>query len=330
MFFDNEEQVKRTNERINKENINEMALYGATENSTDFFETKEFERLLIDFIRSKHQYIYNFNLPSRTTKIIREQANKALIMQTEDIDRKVLYVDGNMRLVQDFEGEFGVKLDDSNSDEFIKYIKKHAKKKEVTALPIKWSENNHRNGSSVVMQVFSGDKIAIIKKLPVISTGIEMLNQTDDLGSSVLVHEMTHALVNRHKGIIENRLHRELLSIYMELVAAYELDKSGKFLEIATIDRIQEIKNEIMSLHQNAYNGYIMDAGAKYIDSSLYAFALFEQDRSASDTARKALRKEINKTFSGDRTLEDTLAKLDITEEEGSHIIRGHIKTLMK
>ena len=174
------------------------------------------------------------------------------------------------------------------------------------------------------------DDIEFLEKHPIISCGIVLANQNDDLGSAVLVHEMTHSLIDRHKGIIENRLHNEILSIYMELLSANELDKSGKLLNYALLDRLQSLKSNILSLNLNSFNGYKDIENQTYTDSALYAFNLFENYITASDKSRKSITKEINKTLSGDRLLEETLEKLDITEEEGSHIIRGYVKKLMK
>ena len=156
-----------------------------------------------------------------------------------------------------------------------------------------------------------------------------MINQNDDFGTTVLVHEMAHALVDRNKGIIRNILHDEVISIYLELVAAYELDPSGQLLEIEIINRLQNLKNNIITTEQQKYNGEIPSSD-NYIDSCLYAFNLFEIYRKSSSKARKSVRNEINKTLSGNRLLEETLEKLNVTEEEGSKIIRKQIKKVLK
>lgn len=326
MFFDNEEEIFQQNESY-KENLEgEMALYGYEEKDTSFFDTKYYERLVIDFMRNKHKYINNFHLQPRTISFLRKSANNIIIDQTGSIDRKVLYLENDQRLIYDFTAEHG-KITEATQDEFLRYIKKKAKKREVTTLPIKWITSTNRNGSSKIYPECTDD-IDFIKKFPIISTGINMINQNDDIGITVLVHEMTHALIDRHKGIIKNILHDEILSIYLELVSAYEIDPTGKLLEITAKYRLLNLKNNIFTSEHQKFNELIPE-GENYIDSCLYAFNLFEIYRNSSTNARNSIKEEINKTLSGERILEDTLQLLDVTEEEGSKIIRGHIKTLL-
>lgn len=327
MFFDNEEEIKEQNESDKQDLECEMALYGYTENKTPFFNSKNYERLVIDFIKNKQRYINNFNLSPRTINFIRNEANKIIIDQTGSLNRKVLYLEEDQRLIYDFTAEYGP-ITPENYNEILKYIKKKARKREVTTLPIRWITSSNRNGMSRIYHEYSED-IEFIKEYPIISTGISMINQNDDLGTTVLVHEMTHALIDRHKGIIKNILHDEILSIYLELVAAYELDPSGKLLEIAITHRLQNLKGNILLVEQQKFNGE-MPEGENYIDSCLYAFNLFEIYRNASSNTRKSIREEINKTLSGNIQLEDTLQVLDVTEEEGNDIIRKQIKTLLR
>ena len=327
MFFDNEAEIKVQNEQDQEDLKSEMALYGYIENNTDFFETKNYERLILDFIKNKQKYNSNFQLPPRTINYLRKEANKLIIDQTGSLNRKVLYLEEDQRLIYDFTAEHG-DITQENYDEVIKYIKKKARKREVTTLPIRWFTSTNRNGMSRIYHEYPNN-IEFIKKFPIISTGISMINQNDDLGITVLVHEMTHALIDRNKGIIKNILHDEVLSIYFELVAAYELDQTEKLLDITAKFRLLNLKNNILTSQQQIFNGETPD-GENYIDSCLYAFNLFEIYKKSSSNARKSIREEINKTLSGSRGLEDTLDVLGVTEEEGSEIIRKQIKTLLR
>lgn len=327
MFFDNEAEIKVQNEQDQEDLKSEMALYGYIENNTDFFETKNYERLILDFIKNKQKYNSNFQLPPRTINYLRKEANKLIIDQTGSLNRKVLYLEEDQRLIYDFTAEHG-DITQENYDEVIKYIKKKARKREVTTLPIRWFTSTNRNGMSRIYHEYPNN-IEFIKKFPIISTGISMINQNDDLGITVLVHEMTHALIDRNKGIIKNILHDEVLSIYFELVAAYELDQTEKLLDITAKFRLLNLKNNILTSQQQIFNGETPD-GENYIDSCLYAFNLFEIYKKSSSNARKSIREEINKTLSGSRGLEDTLDVLGVTEEEGNEIIRKQIKTLLR
>lgn len=330
MFFDNEEKVKKTNEKIKRENMDEMYAYGYKENKSTFLNTPEYDKLLLEFIKNKNLFIYNFDLPSRTTKVIRKNANKGLLMQIGDIDRNVLYNGNCKKLVYDFEGKTGQKLDKTCIDEFIQFAVKASSQVDVTKIPIEWDSDQTRNAFEGTFYYYTNymENTEALKRCPVISFGLKMVNQNDDLGSPTLAHEMTHALVNRNKGIIENLKNVEVLSIYMELVVAYELDETGSLLHKMMLSRLQSLKNDMLNSYKDVYNGYF--PFTEYIDSSLYAFSLFEKYKNGSEKVRKAIRKEINKTLLGKRTLEDTLQVLDASQKEGSQIIQDYVKKIMK
>ena len=328
MYFDNDEEIVKQNEEEKNKLIFDMALYGYEEYGTDFFNTKEYEKLLIEMIKNKTIQTNNFDLAPRTTKTIKEQANKLLISKLENVNMKVNYLPNDEKIIYDFIAQYG-NLDENNKEEFIKFIKRKSRKREVTSIPTIWCTNDHRNGFYVSFGI-QVDDIEFVRKLPNIASEIQLLNQNDDLGSTILIHEMTHALVDRHKGIIKNGVHNELLSIYMELLSAFELDETGQLFDIATLSRIQHLKNNMLSFYQNQYNGYIIDRQDDYIDSTLYAFCLLKTYIKASDKARKSITAEVNKTLSGERQLEETLERLNITEEEGTKIIKKKLKRLTK
>ena len=192
-------------------------------------------------------------------------------------------------------------------------------------MPINWVIDTQRNGHSKIVVPCEIYEEEFLRKLPIISTGINMINQNDEIGISVLIHEMTHALTDKNKGIIENYLNHEVLSIYMELISSLDFEE-----EILIKQRLQYLKNNIIEKLSNNYNGYINNLNDAYIISSLKAFNLFEKYKNASNNGRDSIQREINKTFSGEQMLEDTLEKLNITEEEGSLNIRNHIKKLLK
>ncbi|MBQ9011880.1 MAG: hypothetical protein IJ093_04450 [Bacilli bacterium] len=328
MLFDNERKIKSENEKAEHEIEITSALYGYAGHESAFFETKAYEKLLMEFLKSKQSRIYNFGLPALPIKLIRENANKFLVSKTEGIDRRVLYLPNDESILYEFALNHG-ELDTSNYDEFIKFIKRKALKKDVINLPIRWRLNDSRNGTAHVCAIHLDD-IEFIKKVPIISTGITLINQNDILGSTALVHEMTHALIDKHKGIVRNNLHAELLTIYMELLAAYEIDTSGQLLDITILNRLQSLKNNILENYLNQYNGHNTIGQKVYIISSLYAFNLFETYKGASDSLRKSITIEINQTLSGNRQLEDTIEVIGANEEKGSEMIRKHIKRLMK
>ena len=328
MFFDNEERIKNINNERNKYIEEAMELYGHKTCDSSFLNTDDYQNLNLDFVKNNKLIVRNFDLKPRSTKFIRSQANKILVNQTGSLDRKLLYISDDEKVVYDYIAKYG-EVDEASFNHFVEYLKNYAKKIEVTKIPILWYRDNYRNARSCIYSLFS-DKIPDCrKKFPIISTKIVMSNQNDDLAISVLVHEMVHALVDRNKGIVENIFHDEVLSIYFEFVAAYEADPTGKLLNVAQLNRLQYLKMPILQRNLQVFNGEI-PTDDNYIISSLYAFDLFEKYRQASNKVRNSINQELNKTFSGKRTLESTLERLDVSEKAGCEIIRDKVKTLMK
>lgn len=326
MAFKNDEYIMLQNESDNRNIERQMALYGYETIGTDFFNTKEYERLIIELIKDKTQMEYNDNLPYRKLKLIKENAKRILIDQTKDINRLVPYMAHPSTEEYKFTAKYG-EVEEENYDLYIRYLKKHTKLIDVTELPIKWKHKNIKNGQVNKIHEQTTD-IEKIKSFPIIFTDIRIMNQSTDLTTSVLNHEMTHALLDRNKGIIKNMFHDELLSIYMEFKAAYKLDDREQLLKVALKDRILSVKAQIIEKYLNEFNGFISTEESQYIDSTLYALSLFETYKNSSNKGKKSITKEINKTLNGDRTLEDTLEKLDITEEEGSKILIKKLKEL--
>ena len=144
---------------------------------------------------------------------------------------------------------------------------------------------------------------------------------------------MYHALTNSHKGSIENLLHDEVLSIYMEKIAALDLDETGKLEKTKRLIRLLDNKRDILSREQYKY----MDEKPmdrlnleQYIVSSAVATALYDTYRNSNKQIKKEIDDSINGIFREEHTLEDVLQQYDATPERGSNIMRRHIKKLSK
>lgn len=326
MAFVNEEYVMLQNESDRRKWEKSMALYGYETCETPFFDTEHYEKLIIELIKLKNHMIYDSNLPYRKLKIIKSNADKILLSELKDVNTLIPYIKSPNKLQYKFTAEHG-EVTDENYEIFVSYLKKNTKMIDVTYLPIKWRQKTFKNGQVNKISELTTD-IDKIKEFPIIFTDIRIMNQADDLTTPVIVHEMIHTLLDRNKGIIQNMLHDEILSIYMELLTAHKMDATGNLLRLAMQDRLLNLKSQIIEKYQNEYNGYNFSEESQYIDSTLYALALFETYKKASSKSQKSITKEINKTLNGDRTLEDTLLKLSITEEDGSKIIIKKMKEI--
>ena len=140
---------------------------------------------------------------------------------------------------------------------------------------------------------------------------------------------MYHALSKRNKGYTNNYLYDETLSIFMERVAA--LDINENLVNPAILRRTLAIKDDIINLTHNefyeeSYNSIIEPK--KYILSFLLATSLFNTYIHSSTKGKRQIDNEINKVLMGYQQLEDILEKYEITEEKGSSIVKRQIKTI--
>ena len=73
--------------------------------------------------------------------------------------------------------------------------------------------------------------------------------------TQVYVHEMTHALVNRNKGIVKNMLLNEMLPMFMEKVASYDLN--NELLDKVILNRLLSTKRALDNIDNSKNNSYL-------------------------------------------------------------------------
>lgn len=334
MYFDNEERIVQENERRSENIERNMALSDSQTFDISFFDSKEYERLLLEMAKSKKITEHNPDLKLASRNEIVSAGREFISKVTENINTKMPYinVEANDHTIQDFAYETGdFEIDDCNYLDYARYVLRKSKKIEIIKMPVTFLVGEEKNGwQSTFAHKFDKVSTKLLRKIPFVCCGIELQNENTELSFKTLVHEYTHALVNRHKGIIENYAHNELLSIFMELVAAYEKEENPMLIECAITERLEDIRDAMLLEKYESLQGFIADTKSIYIDSALYAMDLFEMYKSATNKGKKAILNEIKKTLAGDRTLEDTLEKLGASEERGSQIMRTQVKTLLK
>ncbi|MBR3198724.1 MAG: hypothetical protein IKG27_01770 [Bacilli bacterium] len=332
MIYDNEEIVMKANEHTKNIIKKELAIGGFKKFDYPFLNTREYERLLIDMTKSKKTRCRNARLNSETMSEINKKGKLFISTVTEDINTKIPYLntkDDSLE-IHFLEKNEENTINDNNYIDFMNFVLKKSKKTDIIKIPIEYFGKKGKNGWSVTYLPYRESiDLNILGEAPYISMGIGMENQGDELSFSVLVHEYTHTLINRHKGIVENYANDELLSIFMELLSAHEQDQDGRLLNAALISRLEAIRKNIIKLNLEKQDGYLPDIKAVYINSTIYAIDLLDMYIRTSIKGKKAILNEIKKTLVGERTLEETLIKLDASEERGSQIIRTKVKTLL-
>ena len=308
-----------------------MAVYGYSEYETNFFKTDEYKRLRIDMLD---------NLPVLNDKRLKFKfCDKSEVLSAgryvldkhcDGIDLKIPYTNGD-DLETQIISRFGEKPSVESYDEIIEYIKNNIELVRVTDIPLYLDSCKGRNGITTTTWFYSSKDLeeSFFEKLPVCTHRISVCGPCDELAKTIYVHEMYHALLNRHKGSVNNLLNSEFLPIFMEKVAAYDLDGSGNLLELRNLYRLLSIKENIIEKTHDEFNdqnaeGIITCEG--YIITGLLATDLFNIYMRGSNRLRKEIDSSINEVLMGNGVIEDVIDKYEVTLEKGSKIMKKQLK----
>ena len=186
-------------------------------------------------------------------------------------------------------------------------------------IPIKYVNQNYYHGLLSLQnpQIYEED---LLKEIKLLISRIELSKKKSDFSCLCYIHEIMHSQLVRFKGSISDYLNDDVLSIFIELVYAYE-NNQNNLLKKDFLIRINHFLIEFEILYNYYYenNGNISDIDAtvtsKYIISTLKAFKLFDQYISGSDTEKTFIMSKIQEVFDAKKTLEEILVELDITYE---------------
>lgn len=189
------------------------------------------------------------------------------------------------------------------------------------------------NGHSMIGQIIKPIVIAPSvdeNNRKIYFSNIELGNQLTNLSSATLVHEIAHSQLEQNIGYAEDYLNKELITIFLEKVAALELDPTGELLKISEKMRFNDILNRYLLLHQKKGEiNTISDIdNLLYIKSTFYAEKLF--DMYINERKQKNRDKyfyDIQEIFDGKTTVEELIRKRNITAAKASDIslLKRHI-----
>lgn len=308
-----------------------MLVGGYSDNETNYFDTSSYKKLretMLDYLPKDNEEIFDFHLLPKSNVL---QSGKFVIdKHFGKADLKVLYTNGD-----DLESKilviFGHNPKPEQYDEIIDYINSQVDLVKVTDIPVYLTCNGLKNGY-VCTTYFYGYKVMeedYFKKLPVCIREIGIEGGCNESTQCLYVHEMTHALVDRHKGAIRNLLNVEALSIFMEKVAALDLDQSGYLIDMENLERILQNKlclldREILKFRDERFMDILKDN--TYIISTLGATALFDTYLKGSNKVRNEIDASIGRIISGEEVLEDVFNHYEASLEKGAKVMRKQIK----
>lgn len=133
-------------------------------------------------------------------------------------------------------------------------------------------------------------------------------------------HEIAHSQLNHVRGLIKEYYNTEMISIFLELVHALELNDGEYLLTAHDSIRLTELKyiiNELKKYHTRTDDEIrnILTEGSLYLQSTLEAYNLFIKYYNAPISIKKEILQSIQKLFNQELTLEDLLTFYDISLE---------------
>ena len=308
-----------------------MFFHGHKTYTSDFFATKEYKRLrysTIDHLNTRWDNRLSFHFCSINDIL---KAGKYVVEKhANEINIRVPYTN-NDYLTSMVIAKFGTNPKPKKYDKIIRFIKNHVEWIDATNIPVYLNTDNEPSGSCIFQSFYSFKDLdqTFLEKLPVYLSEIILLGPCQDNQKMTYIHELYHALLNRNKGSVYNKLHDEALSIFMEKVGAMDLDDTKHLLTLRTLYRLLDLKECIM---KKTYLEYTQENGPSIIDfetyiiSTLLATALFHTYKNGSNSTRKEIDSAINQVLLGNGIIEDVFQRFEATEEKGSVLVRKQLK----
>ena len=199
-------------------------------------------------------------------------------------------------------------------------------------LPVRFVNEPYYYGNVSLCTNIS-DNPEFLKHMKIFFKSIELGHKTNDMTGVCYVHEIVHTQLESIKGIVKDYYNSELLSIFIELVYAYE--KGVVLLRETLKNRINMFLTEFHSLYNFLNSKDITEDGlwhnviaCKYIVSTVKAFHLFCNYYIGDDIEKNNILWEIQSVFSGRKSSEDVLDILGITYQNS--LDQSHIQTLIE
>ena len=154
-------------------------------------------------------------------------------------------------------------------------------------IPIEYTHPNAFHGTLELQLVVTQDRTffrELLPRLKILFNKIILAKKPTTISVTSYIHEIMHSQLESHKGIVKNYYDGEVLSVFFELLYAYE-NKSNYHLLLAF--RINEIFNHFNNMYlfqtgepgdlPEKYEFYDFCSSGKYLLSDLKAFSLLDK-----------------------------------------------------
>lgn len=163
---------------------------------------------------------------------------------------------------------------------------------------------------------------------------ISLPYNSTELTKLAYTHEIAHSQLNHVRGLIGEYYNTEVISIFLELLHALELNDGEYLLTAHDSIRLTELKYIIDELHkyydrrEEPEIKKVLLEGSLYLQSTLQAYNLFITYYYSPIQVKKEILSTIQSLFNQEHTLEELLSRFDISLE--SSIDNERIKNYIR
>ena len=215
-----------------------------------------------------------------------------------------------------------------NKDDFIKVYNDAAKMISPFKLPIKYKKANIFDGclSTSILLREDAENDDYLDKLNLYFQHIELPKKVTELSIPSYVHEITHALIESHKGLTHEFYNSEVLPIFNELLYAYL--HNNDMLKVLISNRLNSIYNSFNSIYEynnneghnaienKVYTEFDYHVDIKYLLSTLKAFCLLASLTDEEFISSSYIIHQAARVFEGHRSVEEFLSDVGITNDK--------------
>lgn len=187
------------------------------------------------------------------------------------------------------------------------------------------NKDNSPLNSSINESLLICDDPEYLIHAPIIFDSITLNTSVPEITGCCYVHEIMHSQLDSIKGSVENYLNSEVISIFMELLTAYNNDPKGQLFSYLVNLRMCELYKSLVLYNSvnedfDSVNRNEKLIQSKYIVSFLEALNLFDLYQYGNNIERKHIIKSIQRVMDGKRCLEEQLESFEIDFDNSKNI----------
>lgn len=272
--------------------------------------TNEFDNVILEY--------KDVNLKSEAKKFFKNNLiNLHNVLVEKELETDMLIYDFDTNKIKNFR-------------ELYKRIMSASKLTSPYDIPIVYDQELESDFGYLNWRLYNFNSEEFLSKIKPIYQNIELSYGTTNYSSIAYIHELVHTQVDTNKDSINKYYNAEIASIFFEMVAALQKDKSGNLLRDVILIRYSELLSNIELLHvcQNKKKRFEEAITASmYIVSTLKANMLFDIYLESNTVTRSVIMNKMQLLFDGKITLESVLKDFDINKKNSSdiNILKKHI-----